>query len=820
MAYSEDYADRTQMQAGKSNPRSAYPPDGLCEPGFIRASPFGDAPATTYLYPMHKPKAGLPTRQQILDFIETSDVPAGKREIAKGFGLSAQEKIGLKALLKDMADEGLIDSAPGRAFHKMGGVPKVTVLRIVDVDDGGNVWAVPERWEAEGMPPPRLRVRERKRGALGVGERILARTEEAGNGWIAQPMKVLAPASEQVLGVLREEGGKLWLTGVDKRERREFAVADAGQAAPGDLVLAELGGKPPRISARVVSRLGDPFAARSFSLIAIHKLGIPDTFSQEALDEATKVAAQPLGEGREDLRHLPIVAIDPEDARDHDDAVWAEADDDPANPDGWKAIVAIADVSFYVRPKSEIDREARRRGNSVYFPDRVVPMLPEILSADICSLKEQEDRAALACHLRIGKDGTLKSWRFTRAVVRLAANISYEEAQATIDLYATRSSPPQRLGSPGTEGAPAAKDPSLRWDDGLVERALVPLWSCWAALAKARDARAPLDLDLPERRVVLDETGRIMSVAPRERLDAHRLIEDYMIAANVAAAKALEAKKAPVMYRVHEPPSREKLAALKEFLETYDVPFALGQVVRPATFNHVIERIGDADFRPQVMEQILRTQTQAYYAPANHGHFGLGLGSYAHFTSPIRRYADLLVHRALVGAYALGPGGLPADDAAAMESIGEIISRLERRAMEAERDTTDRYVAAFLSERVGQIMDVRITGVTNFGFFATVEGIGGDGLMPVRDLGNDYFRFDEASRTLTGEHTGEVFSQGQRLELKLAEANPVSGALRFEMPEGKRAAPTDRGSGGGRKPARVIKHRGRPMNIRHQGKKR
>lgn len=770
---------------------------------------------------MYKPKAGLPTREQILDFIATSDVPAGKREIAKGFGLSAQDKIGLKALLKDMADEGLIDSAPGRAFHKMGGIPKVTVLRIADVDDGGNVWAVPERWEAEGVPPPRLRVRERKRGALGVGERILARTEEAGNGWIAHPMKVLAPASEQVLGVLREEAGRLWLTGVDKRERREFAVADAGGAAPGDLVLAELAGKPPKIAARVVSKLGDPFAARSFSLIAIHKLGIPDVFSQEALDEAERVSKLPLGEGREDLRDLPIVAIDPEDARDHDDAVWAEADDDPANAGGWKAIVAIADVSFYVRPKSEVDREARRRGNSVYFPDRVVPMLPEILSAEVCSLKEGADRAALACHLRIGKDGSLKSWRFTRAVVRIAANLAYEEAQAIIDA----SSPPvlregSGEGSPGLDPtvSQAAPPPTPPVDGrGGMRAVLQPLWACWHALAKARDARAPLDLDLPERRVVLDEQGRIMSVSPRERLDAHRLIEDYMIAANVAAAKALEAKKAPVMYRIHEPPSREKLMALKEYLETFDVPFALGQVVRPATFNHIIERIGDADFRPQVMEQILRTQTQAYYAPGNHGHFGLSLGSYAHFTSPIRRYADLLVHRSLVSAYGLGEGGLPADDAANMESVGEIISRLERRAMEAERDTTDRYVAAFLSERVGQVMDVRITGVTNFGFFATVEGIGGDGLMPVRDLGGEYFRFDEGARTLTGEHSGDVFAQGQTLELRLAEANPVSGALRFEMPEGKGAAPPMRG---GRKPVREIKRRGRPANIRHQGKRR
>ncbi len=747
---------------------------------------------------MAKPVPGLPTRDQILDFIAASDTPAGKREIARAFGLTAQQKIALKALLKDMADEGLIDSAPGRAFHKMGGLPKVTVLKIVDVDDGGNVWAQPERWEADGVPIPRIRVRERKRGALGIGQRVLARTEETGNGWTAHPMKVLAAASEQILGVLREEGSgplkRYWLTGVEKKERREFPVSDIGDAQAGDLVLCEIAGRPPRITVRVVQRLGDPFAPRSFSLIAIHKLGIPDVFSEDTLDEARRSAAQALGEDREDLRHLPIVAIDPADARDHDDAVWAAPDDDPANDGGWQAVVAIADVSFYVRPGSDLDREARRRGNSVYFPDRVVPMLPEILSADVCSLKEGEDRAALACHLRISPAGVLLSWRFSRAVVRIAANLAYEDAQAAID---------------------------QKQDLGLGD--LLPdLWSCWRALAKARDAREPLDLDLPERRVVLDEKGRILSVAPRERLDAHRLIEDYMIAANVAAAKALEAKKAPVMYRVHQAPSREKLVALKDYLDTFDVPFALGQVVKPATFNRILDRIGDADFRPQVMEQVLRTQTQAYYAPANHGHFGLSLGSYAHFTSPIRRYADLVVHRALVAAYALGPGGLaPADDE--MERIGENISQLERRAMEAERDTIDRYVAAFLSERVGDEVEVRITGVQNYGFFATVEGIGGDGLMPVRDLGGEYFRFDEAGRTLTGEDSGDQYALGQRLRLRLAEANPVSGALRFEPPGGLGAAPSPRGhrGGGGKSggPRRIVK-RGRPANIRHDGKKR
>ncbi|SEJ28348.1 RNAse R [Sphingomonas sp. OV641] len=742
---------------------------------------------------MRKPKAGLPSRQQILDFIATSDVPAGKREIARAFGLTAQEKIGLKALLKDMSDEGLIDSAPGRAFHKMGGLPKVTVLRVVDVDDGGNIWATPEKWEAE-TPPPRVRVRERRRGEIGVGTRVLARTEEAGSGWIAHPIKALAPAAEQMIGVLRGEGDRLWLQGVEKKERREYAVSDAGGAQPGDLVLAERAGRPPRITARVVERLGDPFAPRSFSLIAIHRHEISHVFDQETLDEAARVARQPLGDGREDLTHLPIVAIDPADARDHDDAIWAAPDDDPGNPDGWRAVVAIADVSFYVRAGSALDREARRRGNSVYFPDRVVPMLPEVLSADVCSLKEDEDRAAMACHLQITKNGALKSWRFTRAVVRIASNIAYEDAQAAIDGDADTAALPEHLMA-----------------------ALHNLWGCWSALAQARDKREPLGLDLPERQVALDEKGRLLSVAPRERLDAHRLVEDYMIAANVAAAKALEAKKAPVMYRVHEPPTRAKLAALKDYLETFDIPFALGQVIKPATFNNILERVGDADFRPQVMEQVLRTQTQAYYGPGNHGHFGLSLGSYAHFTSPIRRYADLLVHRALTSSYGLGPGGLNGDED--FERLGETISKLERRAMEAERETIDRYVAAFLAERVGEIVDARITGVQNFGFFATVEGVGGDGLMPVSDLGGEYFRYDEAAMRLVGETSGDEYVLGQRLKLRLADSNPVSGALRFELPEGKGARPARRGEREARAP-RVLKRRGRPGNIRHQGRRK
>jgi ribonuclease R len=753
--------------------------------------------------------AELPSRKQILDFIAASDQPAGKREIARAFGIRGDAKIQLKKLLNDMADEGLIETGRARAFNKAGGMPRVTVLRIVEADDSGHVFGTPEQWEAD-TPPPKLRIIEKdRRGALGIGDRVLARTEERGERFVAHPLKKLAKKQELVLGVLRQEGTRFWLTSVEKKERRELPISDIADGEAGDLVLCEVSGRGGRVSARVDAVLGDPFAPKSFSLIAIHKYDLPHEFSDAAIDEAKRVAKQPLGE-REDLTYLPIVAIDPADARDHDDAIWAARDEDEENKGGWKAVVAIADVSFYVRPDTALDKAARARGNSVYFPDRVVPMLPEELSADICSLKAGENRAAMACHLTIAKDGTLKSWRFTRAKIRVAANIAYEDAQAAID---TAEEERVELSSPVC-WMPELEGPV---PNELVESSLKPLWACWRALFAARNKREPLELDLPERQVVLDEKGRIESVASRERLDAHRLVEDFMIAANVAAARALEAKKSPVMYRVHEPPSREKLEALKDYLDTFDIPFTLGQVIKPSTFNRIIERVGDADFRPEVMEQLLRTQMQARYAPDRLGHFGLALGTYAHFTSPIRRYADLLVHRALVSAYKLGEGGLPAADSEHFERIGEQISGLERRAMEAERETVDRYVAAYLADQRGQVVMCRITGVQPFGFFATVVELGGDGLVPVSTIGEEYFRYDEKAQQLVGEETGTTYRQGQKLKLRIAEANPVSGSLRFELPEqqpgGVRPQPERRD--------RVrTGRRGRPPNIRHQSRRR
>ncbi|MDP4539227.1 ribonuclease R [Qipengyuania sp. DY56-A-20] len=788
--------------------------------------------------------AGMPSQTEIIEFIQSYDGAAGKREIAKAFGLKGQEKIALKKRLKQMAEDRLINGKR-TAYHRAGDLPKVTVLKIVSIEDG-ELYAEPESKDGDAdndaeSKPQRLLVKEsKKHAALKRGDRILARTEQTEHGWRAHPMKKLPARSEGLMGVVEiDQAGKAWLAPVDKKIRNSSPISDLGGAEDGELVIVERTGNSPRAGVKVVEVVGDPLAPKSFSMIAIAKHGIPHVFPGEVVEEAKQAAKLPLSEDkREDLRGVPIVAIDPADARDHDDAIWAE----PDGEGGYRAIVAIADVSFYVRPGGALDKEARKRGNSVYFPDQVVPMLPEVLSADVCSLKQDVDRAAMACHLRISSKGQITEWRFTRAIVRLARNIAYEDAQAAID-------------------------------SGDAPEFLTHLWGAWKLLHEARTARDPLELDLPERQVRLNDKGQIEEIAVRERLEAHRVVEDFMIAANVAAAKALEAKTAPVVYRIHEPPSREKLISLREYMATQGRKIALGQVITPGLFNRLLKDVTDEAEKALVMEAVLRSQTQAYYGPANAGHFGLSLGSYAHFTSPIRRYADLLVHRALVDAYKLEQprpdGGLPAGtgladrDRDSLQAISDAISQTERRAMEAERDTIDRYVAAWLSGRVGETFDTRITGVQGFGFFATIEKLGGDGLVPVSTLGREYFRYDEASQTLVGEGSGTSYSVGDRLKLKLAEANALTGALKFEVPDsegqgieprgrrgdgrdggrsksgtgksggrGGKGASTKGKSGHGKSGQREAgqgkstpaKHpqgqRGRPANIRHQGRKK
>ena len=743
-------------------------------------APEPDAPAGRRRNP-------LPTKAQILEWIRDNPDDVGKREIARAFGVRGDDRVELKRMLAELAAEGSLGRGERRrTVRTEGKLPSVSVIEIVGVDVDGELEGTPVRWD-DPNPPPRIVVAP-QRGpgagpAPGLGDRVLARIVrlEANEGddeiedhprYEARIIRSLAVDAVQVLGVYSSGGGTGRIEPTDRKAKHDYIVAreDSAGAQDGELVLGELlPGRPlgPR-RARVRERLGHMGDPRTISLIAIHAHGIPTTFPAAALDEAEAAGPVELGD-RADLRDVPLVTIDPEDARDHDDAVFAEPDTDPANPGGWHVIVAIADVAHYVRPGSALDRAARERGNSAYFPDRVVPMLPHELSSDLCSLLPDVERACLAVHIWLDAEGEKIRHRFVRGLMRSHANLSYERVQRAID-----------GNGEGDAEAQALLDPVLR-----------PLWSAWRAVMKARERRQPLDIDMPERRIVLDGTGRVASVAPRARLDAHRVIEEFMILANVCAAETLEARRQPCMYRVHDQPTLEKLESLRDFLETLEIPLSRGQVVRPRHFNAILSRAVGTPHARVVNEVVLRSQAQAVYTPDNLGHFGLALVKYAHFTSPIRRYSDLLVHRGLIRGLKLGDDGLTADEIEDFRDTAEHISHTERRAMAAERESNDRYLAAFMADRVGATFGGRISGVARFGLFVALDETGADGIVPVSTLGQDYFVHDERAHALVGERTRQVFRLGDRVVVALREATPVTGGLVFELLEVENAMSAD-----------------------------
>jgi ribonuclease R len=706
---------------------------------------------------------GLPSREQVLEFIKDSAAPVGKREIARAFGVESQDRVALKRLLKEIESEGAVARGRKRRLADPEALPEMIVLQITGLDPDGEVLARPLEWE-EAVELPHIVVAPDRQGvpALSRGDRILARLRRVGGKtYEARAVRFLGNQPLKVLGVFEEAGwgGRGRVVPTDKRAKQEYVIEpeDRGEARPGDIVWIEpVGAKGRATRARILERLGSMAEPRTVSLIAIAAHDIPVDFSPEARRQAERSKAAPMGE-RVDLRAVPLVTIDGEDARDFDDAVFAEPDDDPANRGGWKLIVAIADVAWYVRPDDALDRSAVRRGNSVYFPDRVVPMLPEELSNGWCSLRPREDRPVLATHMRIDPEGRLLSHRFVRGMMHSAARLTYNQVQAAYD------------GQPDDVTGP------------LIDKVIKPLYGAYRVLLAARDKRGAIDLDLPERKTVIDEKGRIVDIAPRERLDSHKLIEEFMICANVAAAQALESRRMPCMYRVHEPPDPLKIEALREFLDSLDIPFAGGRLVQPGDFNRVLQKIAGTPQALMINQMILRSQSQAVYAPDNLGHFGLALQRYAHFTSPIRRYADLLVHRALIAGYGMGEGGLPKEAGQDFPELGVTISGLERKAIAAERDATDRYVALFLADRVGASFSGRINGVTRFGLFVTLDETGADGLVPISSLGREYFEHDERRHCLTGRSTGITYYLGDRVRVKLAEAEPITGGLVFEM---------------------------------------
>lgn len=707
----------------------------------------------------------IPTKEQILAWLADNPGEGAKRDIARAFGIKGAAKIELKRLLSEMAEEGRI-ARRRRSWREPSKLPPVAVLQILKPDAQGDLWAKALEWQGEGDGPAILYVAKPGDPALAEGTRILGRmTEVEGEGYEyeARLIRVIGQAAAKVVGIFRKgaEGGRI--VPVDKGEQKEWQVP-VGQtmdARDGELVEAEQSGPRGRMGlprARVTERLGDPSAPRAVSLIAIHQHGIPDDFPQLVMDEAdAEVPA--LLDRREDLTGLPFVTIDPADARDHDDACLVIPDSDPKNPGGHLLWVAIADVAHYVRPGSALDREARERGNSTYFPDRVVPMLPDRLSGDLCSLHEGVERPVLAVLMKVDAEGRKIGHRFTRGMIRSVASLEYVQVQEA------------------HEGRADAQTEPLR------ETVIEPLYACYASLKHARAMRQPLELDLPERQIVIGEDGKVASVRFKERLDAHRLIEEFMVLANVAAAEELERLRRPLLYRVHEEPAPDKIDALREVAQASGFTLARGQVLKTGQLNRLLEQAAGSEFDDLLNMSTLRAMTQAYYAPQNLGHFGLALRSYAHFTSPIRRYSDLIVHRALISGHDWGRDGLSKDDVEHLEDTAKHISETERRSMAAERDTTDRYLAAYLSERVGAEFTGRISGVQKFGVFVRLDETGADGLIPVRSIGREFFHYEPDLQQLVGSETGLTIGVGQRVTVRLSEAVPVTGGLELELIE-------------------------------------
>ncbi len=705
--------------------------------------------------------SAIPSKAEILDWISAHPTQTSKRDIAKAFGIKGSDRIDLKRVLKELEAEGHLETRK-KTYRDRDRLPPVSVLVVKAPDEDGDLYAQPMEWHGEGEEPKVLIINRASDPALGRGDRILARlTQLDDTTYEARLIRRIGTNPKRVLGIFRAgaEGGRIVPT--DKASNQEWMVPVEGVlgAKDGELVEAEQSGPKGRMGlprARIVERLGDPSAPKSVSLIAIHQHGIPDHFPDKVMAEADQ--AKPMGlKGREDLRDLPLVTIDPPDARDHDDACFAHADDDPKNPGGHVIWVAIADVAAYVTPGSALDREARKRGNSSYFPDRVVPMLPDRLSGDLCSLHEGVPRACLAVRMQIDVDGNKIAHRFVRGLMRSEASLNYAEVQAAMD------------GEPNEKTAP------------FLDDVIKPLYAAYAALVNARKARQPLDLDLPERKIILDDDGQVASVAFQDRLDAHRLIEEFMVLANVAAAETLIEKRTPLLFRVHEEPAEEKLEALRETAKAAGLTLAKGQVLQTRHLNALLNAAAGTDDAEVINISTLRSMQQAYYNPENFGHFGLALRNYAHFTSPIRRYADLIVHRALITSHGWGEDGLSPDEIERLEETAQHISDTERRSMVAERDTTDRYLASYLSERVGNEFAGKISGVARFGIFVKLDETGADGLVPVRSIGREFFHFDAQAGTLMGVDTGLQLSIGLRVTVRLAQAAPVTGGLELEL---------------------------------------
>ncbi len=688
-----------------------------------------------------------------------------RKRLARHLGVKGDDRRALRQTLRQMVDDGALVYTKEETYRLADALPGVMVVTVDEVDSDGDVWATPERKE-EGAGR-RILIRENgksraKDGPLGVGHRALVRIKAREDGTVTGTvLKKLGRGAQTHLGVLHKKDDGRWaIQPVSKKARHDYGVDGVPSGArDGDLVMfrSTRRNRGQIRLAEIKDTIGNIEDSRAASLISLHENDIPIGFPDAAVQQAREATMPKVGEmGHEDLTHLPLLTIDPVDAKDFDDAIHARPDDNPDNPGGWVTWVAIADVAAFVTPGSPLDKAAWEKGNSVYLPDRVEPMLPHELSSDLCSLRPNEERASMLVRMVFDSGGHKLRHKFHRGIIRSRARLTYRQAQDAFE------------GQNGPES-----------QDVLPE--LSDLYSCYKALRNARAEREPLEIDLPERRVKVNDAGEVTSIELRERFDAHKLVEEFMVQANVAAAEALAKKNIRTIVRFHDEPDRQRVTDLSEFLKAMDMSFKPGQRATPARFNKLLEQAAKADTLETVGIAVLRTQSQAIYSSENAGHFGLSLTDYAHFTSPIRRYADLVVHRALIKAFKLGEGGTTKEEESRLKETAEHISTTERRAMTAERDATDRYIAAYLADRVGSKFKARINGVTKFGLFITLDETGADGLIPVRSLGQEYFALDETTKSLVGVESGTTWRFGRPVEVRLVEATPVTGGLIFDM---------------------------------------
>ena len=709
-----------------------------------------------------KTSGSLPTEKALVELINKSGKALGRRALARSFKLATSERRALGSMLETLAEAGKIRRGRNRRYMATDHLPSVSVLEVSGLDDDGDLILRPTDQRFEKAPPQiRVNTRGLKGPAPGIGDKVLARLEQKRGGYLAHIIKRLEQRPSNIIGIFRQHPDSGIVEPADRRLKTNFMVnsRETGGAEDGELVECETapGREHGLPLARVIAKFGDSSNPSSIvpALIAKHEL--PKTFPAPAIQQAKQAGAASM-DGREDLREVPLVTIDDETAQDFDDAVWAERNDDD---DGWHLMVAIADVASYVHPDDALDKVAQERGNSVYFPTTVIPMLPEELSNGWCSLVPNEDRPCLTVDIWIDDKGQKSRHEFRRAMMRSAARLTYNQVQNL-------------------------RNDIIEEDTPSVPANLITnLYGAFDVLNDARHARGVIDLDLPERKIRVEQDGTISGVDVRIRLDSHRLIEEFMILANVCAAETLEATKMPCMYRTHDDPAPDRVVALRKFLKTIGLDLGGGQAVRPRHFAHLLKKaMGRPDFMG-IQDAILRCQSQAVYSSNNAGHFGLALRRYAHFTSPIRRYSDLLVHRALILGLNLGDGGLVNEDADDFPGIGGHISTTERRAMAAERDAFDRLATIYLSERVGAEFNARITGVERFGLFAELLDIGASGLIPVSTLEGGYYRFDEDRRGLFIDGSNTGYKLGQFLKVRLKEANIATGGLLIEPAEQK-----------------------------------